>query len=243
MSWEIPYSPHPRVSCNFSALTRYLTVHNGSRRAKHPACNRRWYISGLEKSYLHLPPVEPFTHVLIPLLPDIPMILQFINELAEYENALHEVEATVSSLRETLSFPDSPPKRGSVYTFLVTPPPPATGAADADKTPEPPKPVGMALFFYNYSTWRSAPGVYLEDIYVQPAYRGKGYGFKLFQRLADEVCRVGGKRLEWVVLNWNEPSIKFYKGIGAASMDEWTKMSLQGDALLKLAGRQEGATG
>ncbi|KAK2868031.1 hypothetical protein FQN49_003227 [Arthroderma sp. PD_2] len=158
---------------------------------------------------------------------DIPIILQFIYELAEYEKCTHEVEATVSSLKETLSFPDSP-KRGSVYTFLITPP-----ASEADSKP---KPAGMALYFYNYSTWRSAPGVYLEDLYVQPAYRGKGYGFKLLRALAGEVTRVGGKRLEWSVLKWNEPSIKFYKSIGAVQKDEWLGMCVSGDALTKLAG-------
>ncbi|EEQ29908.1 viral A-type inclusion protein repeat protein [Microsporum canis CBS 113480] len=159
---------------------------------------------------------------------DVPMILQFINELAEYEKAQHEVQATLSSLKETLSFADSP-KRGSVYTFLITPPATAAGGS--------PKPVGMALFFYNYSTWRSAPGVYLEDLYVQPAYRGKGYGFKLLRTLAEEVIRIGGKRLEWSVLKWNEPSIKFYKSIGAAPKEEWLGMCVSGDALSKLAGQ------
>ncbi|KAL1953709.1 hypothetical protein VTO42DRAFT_2344 [Malbranchea cinnamomea] len=158
---------------------------------------------------------------------DIPTILQFIKELADYENALHEVEATESSLRETLSFANAPPKRGAVYTFLVTPP----GGS---------QPVGMALFFYNYSTWRSAPGVYLEDLYVQPAHRGKGYGLALFRALAAEVRRIGGRRLEWSVLKWNEPSIKFYRDvIGARSMDEWLKMMVEGDeALKKLAGEE-----
>ncbi|KMU78936.1 spermidine/spermine N-1 acetyltransferase 2 [Coccidioides immitis RMSCC 3703] len=159
---------------------------------------------------------------------DIPTILRFIEDLAAYEKASHEVEATVSSLRETLLFPVSPPKRGNAYTFLIEPPAEAGGPG--------PKPVGMALFFYNYSTWRSAPGVYLEDLYVMPEYRGKGYGFKLLRRLAEEVVRVGGKRLEWSVLAWNEPSIQFYKAIGATAMDEWLKMMVDGDALRKLAG-------
>ncbi|KAK2735822.1 hypothetical protein FQN57_001099 [Myotisia sp. PD_48] len=152
-------------------------------------------------------------------------------ELAEYEKASHEVEATVQSLTDTLSFPGSTPKRGSVYTFLITPP---------RSTDNPnPQPVGMALHFYNYSTWRSAPGIYLEDLYVQPAFRGKGYGFRLLQRLAKEVVNIGGRRLEWSVLKWNEPSIRFYKSIGAVAKDEWTQMCVTGDALGKLAGEQE----
>ncbi|KAL3433475.1 acyl-CoA N-acyltransferase [Aspergillus tetrazonus] len=158
---------------------------------------------------------------------DVPLILQFIRELADYEKALHEVEATEKSLLATLSFPDDTPKRGSVYTALITPP----------ATPEnpSPKPVGMALFFYNYSTWRAAPGIYLEDLYVQPAARGKGYGFKLLRWLAAKVLEIRGRRLEWSVLTWNEPSIEFYKQVGAKAMDEWLKMMVEGEALERLA--------
>jgi GNAT superfamily N-acetyltransferase len=95
----------------------------------------------------------------------------------------------------------------------------------------------MALYFFNYSTWRSAPGIYLEDLFVQPAYRGKGYGLALLRRLAAETRKVGGRRLEWSVLTWNEPSIGFYKGLGAKPMDEWMKMMVEGDeALARLAG-------
>lgn len=97
-------------------------------------------------------------------------------------------------------------------------------------------PVGMALYFYNYSTWRSAPGIYLEDLYVQPAARGKGYGLALFRYLAREVVyEIKGKRLEWSVLKWNEPSIKFYKALGAREMVEWEKMMLDGEGLVNLA--------
>lgn len=158
---------------------------------------------------------------------DVPYILQFIRELAEYEHALHEVEATNESLLQTLSFPSTPPRKGATYTALITPP------ATAEEPS--PTPVGMALYFYNYSTWRSAPGIYLEDLYVQPHARGHGYGLQLFRYLAAEVLRAGGKRLEWSVLTWNEPSIKFYKKLGAKSMDEWLKMMLDGEGLQKLA--------
>lgn len=168
--------------------------------------------------------------------PDIPTILQFIHELAAYENASHEVEATETSLRETLSFADTTVSSsssssgkprggggGAVHTFMLTP-------------PSSTQPVGMALFFYNYSTWRAAPGVYLEDLYVQPSQRGKGYGFALLRALAAEVRRIGGRRLEWSVLHWNEPSIRFYEGLGARRMDEWLKMMVEGeDALGRLA--------
>ncbi|OAX80468.1 hypothetical protein ACJ72_05203 [Emergomyces africanus] len=160
---------------------------------------------------------------------DIPSILQFIQDLAAYENASHKVEATLDSLRETLSFPSSPPKCSGTYTLLISPP--AT-----PENPTPP-PAGMAMYFYNYSTWRSAPGIYLEDLYVQPEQRGKGYGLALLRRLAAEVCKVGGKRLEWSVLRWNEPSIKFYtsESVGAKGMEEWMKMMVDGEALTKLA--------
>ncbi|GIJ88233.1 diamine acetyltransferase 1 [Aspergillus pseudoviridinutans] len=158
---------------------------------------------------------------------DVPYILQFIRELADYEKALHEVEATEESLLATLSFPNDTPKRGSVYTALVIPPATAENPS--------PVPVGMALFFYNYSTWRSAPGIYLEDLYVQPSARGHGYGFKLLKYLAAKVLEVKGRRLEWSVLKWNEPSIKFYKQVGAQAMEEWMKMMVEGPALNKLA--------
>ncbi|KAJ5101283.1 hypothetical protein NUU61_003505 [Penicillium alfredii] len=158
---------------------------------------------------------------------DVPLILQFIRELADYENALHEVEATEESLLATLSFPGTPPQRGAVYTALITPAPSADTPA--------PIPVGMALFFYNYSTWRAAPGIYLEDLYVQPRARGNGYGFKLLKYLAQQVLEVRGRRLEWSVLKWNEPSIGFYEQVGAKGMDEWMKMMVEGDALNRLA--------
>jgi len=159
---------------------------------------------------------------------DVPIIYRFIRDLAEYEKALHEVEATPESLLATLSFPSSPPKKAATYTALITP-------AATPENPSP-GPVGMALYFYNYSTWRSAPGVYLEDLYVDPSERGKGYGFKLLQHLAAEVVKIGGRRLEWSVLKWNEPSLQFYKQIGAKEMEDWAKMMVEGDALVKLGG-------
>lgn len=158
---------------------------------------------------------------------DVPLILQFIRELADYEKALHEVEATEESLLNTLSFPGSPPKRGSVYTALITPPP-------SDSNPSP-TPVGMAMYFYNYSTWRSAPGIYLEDLFVTPSARGNGYGFLLLKYLAKQTVEIKGRRLEWSVLKWNEPSIKFYQQVGAQPMEEWMKMLVEGEALAKLA--------
>lgn len=94
----------------------------------------------------------------------------------------------------------------------------------------------MALYFYNYSTWRSKPGIYLEDLFVQPSQRGRGYGKRLLTELAKEVVAMNGGRLEWSVLKWNEPSIKFYESIGAQGMNEWMTMRVTGDGLTKLAG-------
>lgn len=94
----------------------------------------------------------------------------------------------------------------------------------------------MALYFTNYSTWRVAPGISLEDLFVRPEYRGKGYGTLLLRQLAKETKMIGGKRLEWSVLNWNEPSIRFYEGIGATMMSEWVSMRVDGEALQKIAG-------
>ncbi|CAI4213105.1 unnamed protein product [Parascedosporium putredinis] len=96
--------------------------------------------------------------------------------------------------------------------------------------------VGMALYFYNYSTWRAKPGIYLEDLYVKLSERKRGYGFMLLQHLAREVVAMDGGRLEWSVLKWNEPSIKFYESIGAKRMDDWVGMRVDGEALVKLAG-------
>ena len=97
----------------------------------------------------------------------------------------------------------------------------------------------MALYFNNYSTWRAAPGIYLEDLFVKPAYRGKGYGTLLIKALAEETLRIGGKRLEWSCLKWNEPSLKFYRSIGAKEMKDWIGLRVDGDALQKLSGQAE----
>lgn len=95
--------------------------------------------------------------------------------------------------------------------------------------------VGIALYFYNYSTWRARPGIYLEDLYVKQSERKKGYGKRLLVELAKEVVAMQGGRLEWCVLKWNEPSIKFYESIGAKMMNEWVTMRVDGEGLNKLA--------
>lgn len=98
------------------------------------------------------------------------------------------------------------------------------------------EPGGMALYFYNYSTWRAKPGIYLEDLFVRPTERNKGYGKRLLVELAKEVVAMGGGRLEWAVLKWNEPSIKFYESIGAQPMNEWVGMRVDREGLTKLTG-------
>jgi GNAT superfamily N-acetyltransferase len=170
---------------------------------------------------------------------DIPVILQLINELASYEKALHEVLATEATLKSTLSFPIAPKNgttdpsssstewtSGFAKTLLIAP---------AD---QPASIAGMALFFHNYSTWRAAPGIFLEDLFVRPTYRKRGYGKALIQALARECVRLGCKRLEWNVLKWNTPSIEFYlsEAVGATRMEDWVGMRVDNEALERLAG-------
>ncbi|TWU79085.1 hypothetical protein ED733_008682 [Metarhizium rileyi] len=166
---------------------------------------------------------------------DASVILELIQALADYEKEPDAVEATVESLERTIAFAPSD-SAGNDATF------PNTEAI----TPERPsrclllfspegKAVGMALYFYNYSTWRSKPGIYLEDLFVQPTERGRGYGKRLLVELAKQVVAIKGGRLEWAVLKWNQPSIKFYESIGAKALDEWVGMRVDGERLEKLA--------
>ncbi|KAH6629312.1 GCN5-related N-acetyltransferas-like protein [Boeremia exigua] len=161
---------------------------------------------------------------------DVPTILSLIQELADYEKASSSVHATTESLTRTLSHadpsdPENPDKfsKGYAKTLLVT---------DPDGTV-----AGMALYFYNYSTWTGVPGIYLEDLFVKDAYRKKGYGVLLLKSLAREVLKVGGKRLEWSCLDWNEPSLLFYQSekIGASKKAEWVGLRVEGEKLSKLA--------
>ncbi|PHH79795.1 hypothetical protein CDD80_3788 [Ophiocordyceps camponoti-rufipedis] len=164
---------------------------------------------------------------------DVPAILDLIKGLAEYENEPNAVEATVESLSSTLAFAPSPDRASVADTEPTSPSRPARCLLLLP--PGGDKPVGMALYFYNYSTWRSRPGIYLEDLFVQPSHRAKGYGKRLLVELAREVVALDGRRLEWSVLKWNEPSIKFYESIGAKPMSEWVGMRVDGPALDKLA--------
>jgi GNAT superfamily N-acetyltransferase len=157
----------------------------------------------------------------------VPTILGLIQELADYEKASSSVHATVESLTRTLSHHEpatSTFSSGYAKTLLLT---------DPDGTV-----AGMALYFYNFSTWTGVPGIYLEDLFVKPAYRKNGYGKALLRALAQEVVKVDGKRLEWSCLDWNEPSLQFYQSevVGAKKKEEWVGLRVEGDALAKLAG-------
>lgn len=142
---------------------------------------------------------------------DVPMILDFIRQLAGYERLSHAVAATEQALRETL-FGARP------YAEVLV--------AHWDE-----EPAGFALFFHNYSTFLAKPGIYLEDLFVNPSARGRGIGKALLTRLAELAIERHCGRVEWSVLDWNAPSIEFYRRMGATPMDEWTIFRLTGDAL------------
>ncbi len=145
---------------------------------------------------------------------NIPLILQFIKELADYEKLLHEVVATEKILKEKL-FGE---KKYAEVVF----------AYDGEE------PVGFALFFHNFSTFLGKPGLYLEDLYVRPTHRSKGIGQQLLRFLAQLAKKRDCGRLEWWVLNWNKKAIDFYLKIGAIPMDEWTVFRVTGQALEEL---------
>ena len=163
---------------------------------------------------------------------DVPEIMNMIRELATYENALDKVQATEESLRRTLSLEGSRglTNPGWAKTLLVRLP-----VKPTDPNDEPERIAAMALYFHNYSTWRSKPGVYLEDLFVRPEYRKRGYGRMLIQELAREVLKIDGGRLEWSCLRWNKPSLEFYHSLGAKQMDDWVQLRVDGRELERLA--------
>ncbi|KAI1200632.1 acetyltransferase [Nemania serpens] len=165
---------------------------------------------------------------------DIPSILQMIRELADYEHELDAVEATEASLDATIAFaPDNIESTSTApNTEPITPTRPARCLLLFNEKDEA---AGMALYFYNYSTWRAKAGIYLEDLVVRASERKKGYGKRLLVELAKEVVAVDGGRLDWSVLKWNEPSIKFYESVGANAMNEWVGMRVDGEGLTTLA--------
>ena len=146
---------------------------------------------------------------------DVPVILELIRDLATYELAPDEVTATEEQLVDVL-FGERP-------------------AAEVLLAFEGKSPVGFAVFFHNFSTWLGRPGLYLEDLFVKPEKRGKGYGRALLVELAKIAMERGCGRMEWAVLDWNEPAIKFYRALGAKPMDEWTVFRLTRDGIERLA--------
>lgn len=145
---------------------------------------------------------------------DVPLILTLIRELAEYEGLLHEVVATEEILREWLFVKEK-------AEVLI-------GECDEGI-------VGYALFFHNFSTFLGRAGIYLEDLYVRPEYRGRGFGKAFLRKLAQITVNRGCGRLEWWCLDWNRPSIEFYLSLGAEAMEDWTVYRLTGDRLADLA--------
>jgi GNAT superfamily N-acetyltransferase len=154
---------------------------------------------------------------------DVPLILRFIKALAEYEKLAHKVVATEELVRRTLFGP-----RPYAEVLIAE---------------EPEGPVGFALFFHNYSTFLARPGIYLEDLFVIPEARGRGYGKALLARLAQLAIERDCGRVEWAVLDWNTPSIRFYESLGAQMMTDWKIFRLTGEALLKLKGKGQKAKG
>ena len=146
---------------------------------------------------------------------DVPLILTLIRELAEFERLLHEVVADEALLREQL--------------FGARPAAEVLLGFEADGTP-----MGFALFFQNFSTFLGRPGIYLEDLYVRPAHRGRGLGRALLTRLARLAVQRGYGRLDWSVLDWNENAIGFYQNMGARLMADWRTCRVTGEALAKL---------
>jgi len=145
---------------------------------------------------------------------DVALILEFIRGLAKYENMLDEVSATEDLLREWIF-----EKKKAEVIF----------ALEGDTE------VGFALFFHNFSTFLGRAGIYLEDLFVKPQYRGKGYGKGLLKKLAQIAKERGCGRLEWCCLDWNKPSIDFYLSLGAKQLDDWTTYRITGDTLSDLA--------
>lgn len=148
---------------------------------------------------------------------ELPQVLAFIIELAKYENLEHEVVATIETMDRWLFV-----EQKATVLFCC----------------EDGKPVGFALYFYNYSTWEGCCGLYIEDLFIQRAFRGKGYGKALIEHISAIAVGQGCTRVEWVCLDWNKMSIDFYKSLGAVPMDGWSTYRLTGDALALVGNKQ-----
>jgi GNAT superfamily N-acetyltransferase len=144
------------------------------------------------------------------------LVLSFVRELAEYERLAHQVDASEADIDQAL--------------FSARP------RAFCDIAEWDGEPAGFALWFYNFSTFRGRHGIYLEDLFVRPVHRGRGIGRALLGRLAQRCMEEGLARLEWWVLDWNEPALAFYRSLGAEPMTDWTVQRVTGEALARLAG-------
>jgi GNAT superfamily N-acetyltransferase len=160
-------------------------------------------------------PAHPALRIAPARREDLPQIVAMVCELAEYERLLEQVRLTPADLERDLFGPRP--------------------YAEAALACEGEQPVGFALWFHNYSTFEGRPGLYLEDLFVRPAFRGRGYGEALLRHLARLALDRGCARFEWAVLDWNEPAIAFYRKLGAVAMDDWTVQRVSGDALRALA--------
>ena len=164
-----------------------------------------------------MPQVPPDFKISAATVHHVPVILNFIRKLAEYEKLSHEVVVDEDALRK----------------FLFGPRPAAEAVLAFDGS----QPVGFAVFFTSYSTFAGRPGLFLEDLFVEPEYRGQGIGKALLIHLARIVVEREYSRLEWSVLDWNQPSIDFYRSLGAEALQEWTQYRLCGEALQALASK------
>jgi GNAT superfamily N-acetyltransferase len=147
---------------------------------------------------------------------DEALVAEFVRALATYENLIHEARATEEDFRRTLFGPT--PHGHAMFVEI-------------DGVP-----AAFSVWFYNYSTFTGSPGLYVEDVFVKPEFRGQGLGTAIFRELARRAVAEGCVRMEWLVLNENAPAVKFYRGIGARPMDKWTVQRLDGDALAAMAG-------
>lgn len=152
---------------------------------------------------------------------DMPIIVQFIIELAEYERLSHALTLDEARLREHLFGPHP------CIEALI--------AEDGNPASDTIQPAGLALYFFNYSTFQCLPGLYLEDLFVRPAFRGRGHGKSLLLAVAKRAVERGCGRMEWAVLDWNESAIGFYQALGAQPLDDWTKYRLSDEALVSVA--------
>jgi GNAT superfamily N-acetyltransferase len=173
---------------------------------------------------------------------DVPVILRLITALGEYERLAHEVVATEDDIREALF---GPRPAAEVLIAWAQPSPEASARqalspeASAPQVPPSSEPIGFALFFHNFSTFLGRRGLYLEDLFVVPHWRGRGVGRRLLTHLAGIAVERNCGRMEWSVLDWNEPAVGFYQRLGATVMPDWRICRLTGDGLTQLAAARE----